>query len=146
MWWRLKSLASRLFPQPFVRARIKENIKAPRHSLEFVCVCVCVCVCVWGGGGGGGGGGGIQRWPVNTPHKGPVMRKMLPFDDVIMFNFSVAQWTVIYKPCVAGGSMRFFWFGVHVDHYKSRPPDIPWLAGMAFISSIILSLQSLTFP
>ena len=27
---------------------------------------------------------GIHRWPVNSPHKGPVMRKMLPFDDVIM--------------------------------------------------------------
>ena len=27
---------------------------------------------------------GINRWPVNSPHKGPVTRKMLPFDDVIM--------------------------------------------------------------
>ena len=27
---------------------------------------------------------GIHRWPVNSPHKGPVMRKMLPFNDVIM--------------------------------------------------------------
>ena len=27
---------------------------------------------------------GIHRWPVNSPHKGPVMQKMLPFDDVIM--------------------------------------------------------------
>ena len=27
---------------------------------------------------------GIQRWPVNSPHKGPVTRKMFPFDDVIM--------------------------------------------------------------
>ena len=25
---------------------------------------------------------GIQRWPVNSPHKGPVTRKMLLFDDV----------------------------------------------------------------
>ena len=29
--WRLKSPASWLFPQPFVQAQIKENIKAPRH-------------------------------------------------------------------------------------------------------------------
>ena len=28
---------------------------------------------------------GIHRWPVNSPHKGPVTRKMFPFDDVIMF-------------------------------------------------------------
>ena len=27
---------------------------------------------------------GIHRWPVNSPHKGPVTRKMFPFDDVIM--------------------------------------------------------------
>ena len=27
---------------------------------------------------------GIHRWPVNSPHKGPVTRKMLQFDDVIM--------------------------------------------------------------
>ena len=27
---------------------------------------------------------GIHRWQVNSPHKGPVTRKMFPFDDVIM--------------------------------------------------------------
>ena len=27
---------------------------------------------------------GIHRWPVNSPHKGPVTRQMFPFDDVIM--------------------------------------------------------------
>ena len=27
---------------------------------------------------------GIQRWPMNSPHKWPVARKMFPFDDVIM--------------------------------------------------------------
>ena len=27
---------------------------------------------------------GIHRWPVNSTHKGPVTRKMFPFDDVIM--------------------------------------------------------------
>ena len=31
---------------------------------------------------------GIHRGPVNSPHKGPVTRKMLPFDDVIM------SWTI----------------------------------------------------
>ena len=29
---------------------------------------------------------GIHRWPVNSPHKRPVTRKMFPFDDVIMRN------------------------------------------------------------
>ena len=27
---------------------------------------------------------GIYRWLLNSPHKGPVTRKTLPFDDVIM--------------------------------------------------------------
>ena len=32
---------------------------------------------------------GIHRWPVNSPHIGPVTRKMFAFDDVIiMFNLS----------------------------------------------------------
>ena len=30
---------------------------------------------------------GIHRWPVNSPHKGPVMRKMLSLHDVIMLLF-----------------------------------------------------------
>ena len=29
---------------------------------------------------------GIDRGPVNSPHKWPVTRKMFPFDDVIMNN------------------------------------------------------------
>ena len=29
---------------------------------------------------------GIHRRPVNSPHKGPVTRKIVPFDDVIMSN------------------------------------------------------------
>ena len=29
---------------------------------------------------------GIHRWPVNSPYKGPVTRKMSPFDDVIMLT------------------------------------------------------------
>ena len=29
---------------------------------------------------------GIHRWPVTSPHKGPVTREMFPFDDVIMLR------------------------------------------------------------
>ena len=32
---------------------------------------------------------GIHRWPVNSPHKWPVTRKMFPFDDVIMDSLEV---------------------------------------------------------
>ena len=32
---------------------------------------------------------GIQRWPVNSPHKGPITRKTFPFDDVVMRHFTL---------------------------------------------------------
>ena len=43
---------------------------------------------------------GIHRWPVNSPLKGPVTRKMFPFDDVIMRSCPMHMserltWTVI---------------------------------------------------
>ena len=41
-------------------------------------------------------GRGIHLWPVDSPHKGPVTRKMFPFDDVIMYivpiHVSVFMW------------------------------------------------------
>ena len=30
---------------------------------------------------------GIHRSPVNSPHNGPVTRKMFPFDDVILYGY-----------------------------------------------------------
>ena len=37
---------------------------------------------------------GIPRWPVNSHHKGQVMQKMFPFDDVIM---QCSQWLKFYQ-------------------------------------------------
>ena len=35
---------------------------------------------------------GIHHWPVNSPHKGPVTRKMFPFDDVtLLFETSTVS-------------------------------------------------------
>ena len=42
---------------------------------------------------------GIHRWPVNSPHKGPVTRKMFPFDDVIM-KFSHHSSTCFCTPVI----------------------------------------------
>ena len=39
---------------------------------------------------------GIHRGPVNSPHKGPVTRKMFPFDDVIMVTLKSA-WTTFHE-------------------------------------------------
>ena len=38
---------------------------------------------------------GIHQWPVNSPHKGPVTRKMFSFDDVIMNNLELWTWSRI---------------------------------------------------
>ena len=34
---------------------------------------------------------GIHWWLVNSPHKGPVTRKMFPFDDAIMVIYMLMQ-------------------------------------------------------
>ena len=64
--WRLKSPAPRSFTQLFYS--VADQRKHQRSaSLAFV--------------------RGFHRWPVNSPHKGPVTREMFPFDDVIMLFF-----------------------------------------------------------
>ena len=59
----VKSPASRLLTQPFIHGAGQRKHQSS-ESLAFV--------------------SGIHRWPVNSPHKGPVMRKLFPFDDVII--------------------------------------------------------------
>ena len=39
---------------------------------------------------------GIHQWPVNSPHKGPVTRKMFPFYDVIMHSNRVGCRNIEY--------------------------------------------------
>ena len=43
----------------------------------------------------------IHRWPVNSLHKGPVTRKMFPFDDIIMYNVQGPPLNLIinWSPC-----------------------------------------------
>ena len=40
---------------------------------------------------------GNSPGPVNSPHKGPVTRKMFPIDDVIMKTFN--HWSLPYRKC-----------------------------------------------
>ena len=72
---RLKSPASRLFTHSIVYLGADHRKHQSSTSLAFV--------------------RGIHRWPVNSPHKGPVARKMLPFDDVIMLNMT-SVWNGCY--------------------------------------------------
>ena len=46
---------------------------------------------------------GIHWWPVNSPHKGPVTRKMFPFDDVTMY----LPWTPHIWPMSSTYGMPF---------------------------------------
>ena len=41
----------------------------------------------------------IHRSPVNSPHKGPVTRKMFPSNDVIMFHYGVIKWKHFPHDC-----------------------------------------------
>ena len=45
---------------------------------------------------------GIHRWPVNSPHKGPVTRKMIPYDDVIMFTNSIYLYVIVINLLAPG--------------------------------------------
>ena len=47
---------------------------------------------------------GIHRGPVNSPHKGPVTRKMFPFDDAIMYRSasSMCVYTNLYMDSERG--------------------------------------------
>ena len=42
---------------------------------------------------------GIHRWPVNSPHKGPVTRKMFPLDDVLIFDHFTSRRPYVTMIC-----------------------------------------------
>ena len=54
---------------------------------------------------------GIHRWPVKSPHIGPVTPKMFPFDDVII------DWNIL----------------VHTSEFSEGTRSIPWQ--MSFLST-----------
>ena len=82
---------------------------------------------------------GIHWWPVNSPHKGPVTRKMFPFGDVIMYILRwqrsyVTQRTFFRSPSRFIGRLgrlvilhtgEILSFGVNPDHEVS--PALLWL-------------------
>ena len=44
---------------------------------------------------------GIHWWPVNSPHKGSVTRKMFPFDEVIMWRICITGLQGIHSCLIA---------------------------------------------
>ena len=63
---------------------------------------------------------GIHRWPVNSPHKGPVTRKVFPFDDVIMV------WTAFKPPLCPNPSIWYvdLWYHQYINSFRSS--DAIW--------------------
>ena len=64
---------------------------------------------------------GIHQWPVNSLHKGPVTRKMLPFDDVIMTGGMLRAHvkmtiTFIYWVVIVSTIITTFEFENHLHH------------------------------
>ena len=69
---------------------------------------------------------GIHWWPVNSPHKGPVRLKMLPFDDVIrLFEGSTYYHilkVVLQMPCNISS----------VTQTSPRKSDVIWVSFCTF--------------
>ena len=55
---------------------------------------------------------GIHRWPVNSPHKGPVTRKISPYDDVIM-----ARHNPLFTDCVL--VQAEYWLMLAADRFNA---------------------------
>ena len=71
---------------------------------------------------------GIHWWPVNSPHKGPVTRKMFPFDDVTMLEINIL--CDIYRPqgldwnlWVAFPKDRNIWNGIKLGIFQRLKPN-----------------------
>ena len=84
---------------------------------------------------------GIHRWPVNSQHKGPVTRKMFPFDDVIMIHklqtahsiASIQQSQIYTRPQIAAlctdlrlKALRFVTFWKCVSPRENRGEHRSW--------------------
>ena len=83
------------------------------------------------------------RWPVNSPHKWPVTRKMFPFDDVIMWLGSGDKNTIC--SCFS----REISYNLHLvclTNFKSHQPEGPmkfsnWQVTESFHGSCMFSLH-----
>ena len=66
---------------------------------------------------------GIHRWPVNSQHKGPVTRKMFPFDDVIMYIVVVLSTFIRFMRIVYSNAPGLLlWHGDNVSYRTGKKP------------------------
>ena len=67
---------------------------------------------------------GIHRWPVNSPHKRPVTRKMFTFDDVIMLLY---QDSVVHEsPIYFQARTIIYTAGSNTRHFREIVQTISW--------------------
>ena len=76
---------------------------------------------------------GIHRWPVNSPHKGPVTRKRFPFYDVILPIFNPTNHRTPSDLHKVGFIKKWKW----INWSKACPVKIIWNIPMylSFVSS-----------
>ena len=101
---------------------------------------------------------GIHLWPVNSPHKGPVTRKMCPFDDVIHYDdviigaiaSQITSLTIVYSTVYSGAdqnkhqspaSLAFVW-GIHRGPVNS-PHKGPVTRNMFPFDDVIMCVSNL---
>ena len=71
---------------------------------------------------------GIHRWPVDSPHKGSVTRKIFPFDDVIMYQAQSQQsanyWDILHMIIfdLATKYVMIFWY-----MFVKTPSVLTWI-------------------
>ena len=70
---------------------------------------------------------GNHQWPVNSPHKRPVMRKMFPFHDVIMPCNNILDIIHLLDTDIPNGT--FAWF-VHLFKSYATNLDPPLISIM----------------
>ena len=88
LYWFLNLPVSRMFVKQFVQADIKGNTKSPHRALFM---------------------NGTPRSPVDSPHKGPEMRKALPCHDFVM-----KFWWDLHAPfsCISG-LLHWHWINLN---------------------------------
>ena len=94
---------------------------------------------------------GIRRWPVNSTRKGPVTRKVFPFDDVIMCSASIEncynhiQLGEVSSTCTLtamfiwfiNNHTRYFSYWWHTGYICNTQKLSTSLKPVAFINSLI---------
>ena len=64
---------------------------------------------------------GIHRWPVNSPHNGPVTWKMFPFNDVIMCSNAIRMLhNMIHMALVTVASAWWLLMARHIKYSRTH--------------------------